>query len=396
MDPVRNPYAPGAGNPPPELAGRQEILDLAQTSILRTEQNRPTQSIILVGLRGVGKTVLLNRIDQLAQENHFQSIYVEAHEGKRLVELMVPGLRTVLYRLSTLEKAKENARRGLRVLKGFLNGLKISVEGVDVGIDPEIGTADSGDLEADLPELMLSVATAAKSAGRPLIILIDELQYLTEKEFSALIMAVHRMNQKQLPVLMVGAGLPQILGLAGSSKSYAERLFKYPAVSALNEEDAIVALVNPARSEGVAFEDDAVRKILEVTQRYPYFLQQWAYEAWNAAQGPRIDAKTVDEATKAAIAELDTSFFKVRFDRCTPSEKLYMRALAELGAGTQRSGDIAEVLGVKSTSVAPTRNALIKKGMIYSPSHGDTTFTVPLFDEYMRRAMPQFNSKAKA
>ncbi len=395
MDPVRNPYAPGAGNPPPELAGRQEILDLARTSILRTEQSRPTQSMILVGLRGVGKTVLLNRIDQIAQENHFHSIYIEAHEGKRLVELVVPGLRSVLYRLSTVEKAKENARRGLRVLKGFLGSLKISVEGVDVGIDPETGTADSGDLEADLPELMLSVGMAAKAAGRPLIILIDELQYLSEKEFSALIMAVHRLNQKQLPVLMVGAGLPQILGLAGSSKSYAERLFKYPSVGALDEEDAIVALVNPARDEGVEFQTEAVQKILKVTQRYPYFLQQWAYEAWNAAPRPSIDGKTVDLANAAAIQELDASFFKVRFDRCTPSEKQYMRALAELGPGTQRSGDIAEVLGVKSTSVAPTRNGLIKKGMIYSPSHGDTTFTVPLFDEYMRRAMPKFQSKAQ-
>lgn len=396
MDPVRNPFAPGAGNPPPELAGRQQILELAKTSILRTEQNRPTQSIILVGLRGVGKTVLLNRVDQMAQENHFHSIFIEAHEGKRLVELLVPGLRTILYRLSTLEKAKESARRGLRVLKSFLSGLKIRIDGVDVGIEPEIGSADSGDLEADLPALMLSVGAAAHAAGRPLIMLIDELQYLSAKEFSALIMAVHRLNQKKLPVLMVGAGLPQILGLAGSSKSYAERLFKYPEVGALDEKDAIVALVNPARQEGVEFTKDAVQIILNVTQRYPYFLQQWAYEAWNAAQRPKIDAKIVDQATIAAINELDSSFFKVRFDRCTPSEKQYMRALAELGAGTQRSGDIAEVLGLKSTSVAPTRNALIKKGMIYSPSHGDTAFTVPLFDEYMRRAIPKFNPKSKS
>lgn len=395
MDPVRNPYAPGAGNPPPELAGRQEILDLARTSILRTEQSRPIQSMILVGLRGVGKTVLLNRVDQMAQENNFHSIFIEAHEGKRLVELVVPGLRTVLYKLSTLEKAKENARRGLRVLKGFLGGLKISIEGVDVGIDPEVGTADSGDLEADLPALMLSVGIAAKSAGRPLIILIDELQYLVEKEFSALIMAVHRLNQKKLPVLLVGAGLPQILGLAGSSKSYAERLFKYPEVGALDEADATVALVNPAREEGVTITDDAVKTILRITQRYPYFLQQWAYESWNAAPWPKIDGKTVEIATQAAIKELDASFFKVRFDRCTPSEKVYMRALAELGPGMQRSGDIAEALGVKSTSVAPTRNALIRKGMIYSPSHGDTAFTVPLFDEYMKRAIPTFKSKSK-
>ena len=394
MDPVRNPYAPGAGNPPPELAGRQEVLDGAKTALLRTAQGRPTQSMILVGLRGVGKTVLLNRIDQMAEENSFSSIFVEAHEGKRLPELIVPGLRSALYRLSMIENAKEAARRGLRVLKSFLGGLKITIEGIDVGIDPEAGAADSGEIEADFPELLLSVGAAAKAAGRPLVILLDELQYLSEKEFSALIMAVHRVNQKQLPVLVVGAGLPQILGLAGSSKSYAERLFRYPSVGALDNDDAVLAVVKPAHDEGVTFTDQAVERILELTQRYPYFLQQWAYEAWNAAPDEKIDIHIVDLATEAAIEELDASFFKVRFDRCTPSERRYMRALAELGSGTQRSGDIAEVLGVKSASVAPTRSALIKKGMIYSPSHGDTAFTVPLFDEYMRRAMPDFRPPA--
>jgi len=390
MDPVRNPYAPGAGNPPPELAGRRDVLEGARIAILRTEQGRPTQSMILVGLRGVGKTVLLNRIEQMAEENNFATVFVEAHEGKSLPELLVPGLRAALYKLSMIESAKEAARRGLRVMKSFLSGLRVSIDGIDVGIDPEAGVADTGDIEADLPEFMLAVGIAAKAAGRPLAILLDELQYLNEKEFGALIMAVHRINQRQLPVLVVGAGLPQILGLAGSSKSYAERLFRYPHVGALDEEDAIIAVVKPARDEGVAFTDEAVKKILEVTQRYPYFLQQWAYEAWNAAPSETIDLQTVEIATKAAIEELDNSFFKVRFDRCTPSEKRYMRALAELGAGKQRSGDIAEVLGVKSTSVAPTRNSLIKKGMIYSPSHGDTSFTVPLFDEFMKRAMPEF------
>lgn len=395
MDPVRNPYAPGAGNPPPELAGRREVLAKARTAILRTAAQRPTQSLILVGLRGVGKTVLLNRIDQIASDNNFHSIFVEAHESKTLPQLLVPGLRTALYKLSTIEKAKEASRVGLRVLKSFLGALKVTYEGWDVGVDPEIGTADSGNLEADLPELMLSVAAAARAAGSPIVILVDELQYLSTDEFSALIMAVHRINQKGLPLLVIGAGLPQILGLAGSSKSYAERLFSYPAVGALDEVDAVAAIVNPAKAEGVAFETGAVRKVLDVTQRYPYFLQQWGYEAWNAADDSRITESIIEQATEAAIAELDKSFFKVRFDRCTPSERQYMRALAELGSGTKRSGDIAEVLGVRSTSVAPTRSSLIRKGMIYSPSHGDTAFTVPLFDEYMRRAIPNFRRKRK-
>jgi hypothetical protein len=396
MDPVRNPFAPGAGTPPPELAGRQDVLDIATTALLRTAQGRSTQSLILVGLRGVGKTVLLNKIEQLAEDNSYLTIFVEAHEGKALPELLLPGLRTLLTKINLLQGAKEQARKALRVLKSFLAGLKISYEGIDIGVEPELGTADSGDLEADLPELMLAVAMAAKSAGKPIIILVDELQYLSEVEFSALIMSVHRINQKNLPLLVVGAGLPQILGLAGNSKSYAERLFRYPPVGPLSEEDARRAIVSPAEDEGAKFTDEAVLLILELTQRYPYFLQQWAYNSWNAANDKVIDRVTVELATDRAIEELDKSFFKVRFDRCTPSERNYMRALAELGGGTKRSGDIAEVLGVKSTSVAPTRSALIKKGMIYSPSHGDTAFTVPLFDQYMKRAMPVFKTKRKA
>ncbi len=344
--------------------------------------------MILVGLRGVGKTVLLNRIQQMAEENGYLTIFLEAHEGKQLPELLLPGLRTALYRLSVTEGAKQKARRGLRVLKSFLSGIKFSMSGVDVGIDPELGTADTGDLEADLPELMLATAEASAAAGKPIAILVDELQYLTTQEFSALIMSVHRINQRNLPLIVIGAGLPQILGLAGASKSYAERLFRYPKVGALERDDAVIAITHPAESEGVKFEDEAVAQILDVTQRYPYFLQQWAYEAWNASPTETIGAEIIETATRAAIEELDQSFFKVRFDRCTPSEKRYMRALSELGSGTQRSGDIADVLKVKSTSVAPTRSALIRKGMIYSPSHGDTAFTVPLFDEYMRRAMP--------
>lgn len=201
-------------------------------------------------------------------------------------------------------------------------------------------------------------------------------------------MSIHRINQRGLPLILIGAGLPQILGLAGNSKSYAERLFRFPEIGALKTEDAIQAIQKPAADEDASFTDEAVQRLLQVTEKYPYFIQQWAYESWNVAEGTPITRDMVDRASEPAIAELDQSFFKVRFDRCTPSERKYMRALAEFGRGKHRSGDIAEKLGVKVTSVAPTRSALIKKGMIYSPSHGDTAFTVPLFDDYMRRAMP--------
>ncbi len=388
MDPTLNPYAPGAGTPPPELAGRADVLRAAEVALARVAQSRPVQSLVLVGLSGVGKTVLLNRIDQLATDQGFISIFLEAHEGKPLPELMVPSLRRAIYQISRAERAQVLANRALRVLRGFISAFKITIDGVEFGVDPEIGVADSGDLEADLPELLQAVAQAGDAAQTPILILIDELQYLNTSEFSALIMGVHRINQKGLPLIVTAAGLPQILGLAGNAKSYAERLFRFPTVGPLETDDAILAIQGPAEKEGVTFDDTAIAHILEQTQRYPYFLQQWAYEAWNEAETAVIDDAVMKRATAAAIGELDQSFFRVRFDRCTPSEKRYMRALAELGAGKQRSGDVADVLGVKSTSVAPTRSSLIRKGMIYSPAHGVTEFTVPLFDQYMRRAMP--------
>jgi hypothetical protein len=394
MDPIRNPYAPGAGTPPPELAGRSDLLMSAETALRRVAAGRPHQSLIMVGLRGVGKTVLLNRIDTIAKNEKFKSLLIEAHEGKRLPELIVPSLRSILYSLSVTENAKEKARFGLRVLKSFASSLKITLGEFDVGlsIEAERGTADSGDIESDLPELFLAVGEAAKAAGIPVAILIDELQYLGEKEFSAIIMSIHKINQKSLPIILIGAGLPQIHALAGNSKSYSERLFRFPEIGALGIEEATQAIQRPATSEGAIFTDGAINKILSVTQRYPYFLQQWAYESWNSSPTEHINQAVVEQASIKAIDELDKSFFKVRFDRCTPAEKRYMRALAEFGSGKHRSGDIAEKLGVKVNTVAPVRSSLIKKGMIYSPSHGDTVFTVPLFDEYMKRAIPIIDS----
>jgi len=395
MDRIRNPYAPGAGSPPPELAGRETLMEEATVILGRTKAGRATQSMILIGLRGVGKTVLLSEIRRIADADGFAVIFIEAHEGKKLAEMIVPPLREMLYSLSTIDKARNLAARGLRVLKSFVSSLSITIEGVTfgLGVDQETGVADSGDIEADLPRLFEVIGEAAFSANRPLLILVDELQYLDTLEFSALIMAMHRVNQRQLPIAMIAAGLPQTLALAGNSKSYAERLFRFLSVGALDEADARKAIVEPARSEEVEFSDEAIQSILDVTQRYPYFLQQWGYDAWNVARDSPISATDIDVATQRAIDELDQSFFKVRFDRCTPSEKRYMQALAALGPGTQRSGEVAEQLGVKVTSLGPVRNSLIRKGMIYSPAHGDTAFTVPLFDEFMKRAMPDTGNR---
>lgn len=390
MDRVRNPFAPGAGNPPPELAGRANLLEEAEIALRRVLLGRSAQSLILVGLRGVGKTVLLVRLKGIAEEHGYRTAFVEAHEGKSLAELLLPSLRNLLFSLSMVESAKEKARRGLRVLRGFLGALKINFGELDleIGLDPERGVADSGDLESDLPNLLYVVAEAAQSAGRSIALLIDELQYFAESEFSALIMSMHKVSQANLPLVMIGAGLPQVLALAGSSKSYAERLFRYPPIGALAMNDAVEAIRVPIEQEGAAITDAAIARIVDVTQRYPYFLQQWGHDAWNISDGPIIQADDIDRATAKAIQTLDQGFFKVRFDRCTPSERRYMRALAELGPGSHRSGDVAQIIGLKTTSVGPTRGNLIKKGMVYAPAHGDTEFTVPLFDEYMRRAMP--------
>jgi hypothetical protein len=388
MEARDNPYVPGAGTPPPELAGRHDVLERAEVALTRIHRRRPSKSLIVVGLRGVGKTVLLVRFQRQAENLGFHAALIEAHEGKRLPELVVPPLRKMLLALSLTAAAGDKGRRALRVLRSFMGSVKISWNDIELGIEPLAGVADNKDLEQDLADLFVAVGEAAAEKQTAVALCIDELQYLNEKEFSALIMATHKVTQMNLPLIVVGAGLPQILGLAGQSKSYAERLFDYPKVGALHPADAKRALTQPALDAGVLYDDDALDRLVTVTRGYPYFLQQWGYEVWNIAARSPITLADVDLATTRAIAALDESFFRVRFERCTPSERRYMRALADLGEGPKRSGDVAERLGVKVTSIGPTRSKLITKGMVYSPQHGETAFTVPLFDEYMLRAMP--------
>ena len=389
MDAVRNPFAPGAGTPPPELAGRSEIISRAETTLARILQAKPSKSFLFVGLRGVGKTVLLNRMQEMSEAQKYKAVFVEATEEKPLPALLYPYLRQLLLSLDRMENLNEQVKRGLRVLRSFANSVKVRYEGIEVGldVDPEIGSADSGDLEADLSELMLAIAYAAASRKVAVALIIDEMQYLTETELSALITSIHRINQKQLPFILIGAGLPQLVGLTGKSKSYAERLFDFSRIGPLTNQDARAALQGPAQREGAEFTAEALSEIIRVTEGYPYFLQEWGYHAWNIAPASPIELETISKSHEAVTARLDESFFRVRFDRLTPSEKDYLRAMAELSS-PRRSGDIASILGVQGTSVAPRRSALIKKGMIYSPAHGDTEFTVPLFDLFMKRIMP--------
>ncbi len=390
MDPAHNPFAPGAGTPPPELAGRDFILDGMQTTLERLRLGRPHRSVILVGLRGVGKTVLLNRIREIAEEKDFRAFLIEAHEEKSLPALLIPPLRKILLTLDAGKNLNEKVKYGLRVLKSFASVFRAKINlndqvDLELGIEPEIGTADSGDLEHDLSELLVAVAEGARDRNTTICLLIDEIQYLKEKELSALIMGLHQVSQRQLPLVLVGAGLPLILGLAGRSKSYAERLFEFPYVGKLDEESAKKALELPAAAQGMYFTPNALALVLEKTQCYPYFLQQWGYEAWNTATQTPISENDIQKATEKAIRQLDQSFFRVRFDRLTKREKDFLFAMMSVGGDQQRSGDIAEQLGVKVQSIGPLRSSLIKKGMIYSPAHGDNAFTVPLFDGFLHR-----------
>jgi len=397
MDPIQNPYAPGAGTPPPELAGRDEFRRQAGIALARIKVGRPAKSVLMVGLRGVGKTVLLDVLRDDAHKAGLLTVRMEAPEDRSLPALLAPQLRQALLQLSRIERARSRAQRALRGLAGFAKALKFTYNDIEVGLDfdPEPGLADNGDLEQDLQALFEVVGEAAQSANTALALFIDELQYVAEPQLAALITALHRSAQQQLPVVLVGAGLPQLPGRLGEAKSYAERLFDITTIGPLSPVDARTAIVNPARQEQVEFTEEALTRIIEVTQGYPYFLQEWGKHAWEAAYRSPISLAEVELASELAISALDESFFRVRFDRLTPSEKKYLRAMAAIGPGPHRSGDVARELQRDVRSVAPTRSLLLRKGMAWSPSHGDIAFTVPLFDEFMRRVMPdeQWNER---
>jgi hypothetical protein len=395
MDPRTNPYAPGAGTPPPELAGRDAAIEQAAVALDRIRAHRAARSLIFYGLRGVGKTVLLNRIRLDAEARGIVGVRIEAPEGRSLPALLAPALRASLMQLDRGEAIKAAGRKALSALGGFVSSLKVKYQDIQLGMDlgARKGLADSGDLDNDLGELLAAVGEAAAEKKTAIVLFIDELQYVVEDQLAALIMALHGASQLQLPVTMVAAGLPQLLGQMGRAKSYAERLFEYVPIDRLDSNAATAALCLPAERAGVDFSPDAIAEILSKTECYPYFLQEWGKHSWNVAERSPIRLGDARLANDRAIAELDASFFHVRFDRLSPSEKNYMRAMAELGPGPHRSGDIADLLGRKVTAVAPIRGKLIWKGMAYGPSHGDTAFTVPLFDEFMKRIMPNFSPR---
>lgn len=390
MNPISNPFAPGAGTPPPELAGRDELRETVRIAIERIRRGNPAKSVLMVGLRGVGKTVLLDRMRDDAEGSGVHTVRIEAPEGRSLPSMLAPQIRQALLRMSQVAQAKELAVRALRGLAGFVKGMKLKFADIEVGLDyaPEPGLADNGDLEHDLQTLLEHVGSAAKAADTALVIFIDELQYVPEVQLAALITAMHRCAQRKAPIMLVGAGLPQLRGQMGNAKSYAERLFDFPEVGPLNRAAAELAIRKPVHDQHADITEDAVSDIVTATRGYPYFLQEWGKHSWDAAAASPIGRDDVEQATALSIAALDESFFRVRFDRLTPSEKKYIRAMAELGPGPHRSGAVAEALNRGVTALAPTRSQLIVKGMVWSPNHGDTAFTVPLFDEFMRRIIP--------
>ena len=394
MDPRQNPYAPGAGAPPPELAGRDALIERAAVALDRIRAGRHDKRLIMVGLRGVGKTVLLNRIQLDAEARGLQGVRLEAPEDRSLPGLLAPAFRAGLLKLDRGKAATAAGKKAMRALAGFIGAMKVRFGDVEVGLDvePERGLADTGDLDVDLTDLLVAIGEAARARATAFAVYVDELQYVEEDELASLITALHRCAQQQLPITLIGAGLPQIVGQTGRAKSYAERLFDFPEIGPLDETAARLALTAPAKKEAVTFQVSALDEILKQTKGYPYFLQEWGKHAWSVAPASPITAAHVRRATEQALADLDASFFRVRFDRLTPAEKNYLRAMAELGPGPHRSGDIAEKLRRKVNSLGPTRSALIAKGMVYSPDHGDTAFTVPLFDQFMKRTMPAFRS----
>ena len=385
MDPVRNPFAPGAGSQPPDLAGRDEIIQDAAIALKRSLIGRHARSQLLLGLRGTGKTVLLNSIETQAEELGYLTSFIEAPEDKSLAELLYPRMQQVLRKLSFIDTAKEHAHRAMKALRSFAGTFKIQVGDFSVSVDPEPGLADSGNLEYDLCDMFMAIGSAAKSAQKGWCLLIDEVQYLKGAELAALIVAIHKINQKQLPVIVFGAGLPQLAGLSGDAKSYAERLFSYPKIGALEGPAARQAIQAPILEEEEEITKAALDKILNITQGYPYFLQEWGFQSWNCAERSPIDESDVRQATEQALTRLDEGFFRVRFDRLTPKEREYVIAMSELGQGPYRSADVAEQLGEPQSKLGPRRAQIIAKGMIYSPQHGDIDFTVPMFDDYLRR-----------
>ncbi len=384
MDPVKNPFTPNAGSRPPELAGRDEQLEQFRVMVARLKDGRTEQSLIAKGLRGVGKTVLLNAFEDQAESQGFLTYYHELTPGSELIEDLVRDAERALARLSLGDRVSQRVRDALGHMK------TIRLTGPDgFGLAVDLRKANEGTITADLTELFLELGASAKEKNRGVVFFLDEIQYVNEIQYRAMISALHRATQKQLPITAAAAGLPQIPRLSGDARSCAERLFAFPTIENLDDEAATIALVEPARQQGVEFDDDAIALALKWTAGYPFYIQQLGKHVWNLASGSPITKQNIEAAMAPAQSALDGSIYEVRIQRATESERKYMRAMAELGAGPYKSGAVARKMGKTSTDLSPTRQQLMNKGLIYATEdYGHVDFTVPRFGEYMRRHMP--------
>jgi hypothetical protein len=388
MDRANNPYTPNAGAPPPYLAGRRAEVEDFRVLLRRLGRGYTEQSVIVTGLRGVGKTVLLGQYQHIADAEGWVAVDAEVSKNTPFAPQMANLARRALLRISPKARWGARASTAAAIVKSF--SLTVQPDGTftaGLDVDPEWGRADTGNLNDDLADVFEALGEASKERGRGVVFLFDEIQFLSKGELEALIGAVHRTVQRQLPITFAGAGLPQLPGLAGEAKSYAERLFKFPVIGELPADAAAEALVEPARAEGVEFAQAAIDRIVSYTEGYPYFLQEFGRAVWIVADGPTITGADAAAALELVEAELDASFFRARVQRSTPEELRYMRAMAELGPDAQKAAEVAEVLGKTSDQVAPMRARLINKGLLYTPRYGYAKFTVPQFDRFMRRYM---------
>lgn len=386
MRPHDNPYTPNAGARPPVLVGRNDQLETFDVLLDRLKRGHTEQSMLITGLRGVGKTVLLTTFEERARSRGWTTVEAEITKNLDFGGRMAQLARRALFQIAPRARWRDRARRAAAVLRSFQ--VTMSPDGsVTGGIDVDAmeGVADAGELSEDLTDLFVALGEAAADHDTGVVFLFDEVQFLRLDGLEALIAALHKTVQRQLPITLVGAGLPQLPRLAGEAKSYAERLFKFPRIGELTPDQAAQALVEPAGKLNVAYENAAVSAIVEYTQGYPYFLQEYGNVVWNLTERPPISSHDVENAQEAVEAKLDSSFFRVRAERTTELELRYMRAMAELGPNPQQAKDVAELLGRTSQQLGPTRSRLIDKGLLYTPGHGLAAFTVPQFDRFMRR-----------
>lgn len=386
MRPHDNPYTPNAGARPPALVGRDRELESFEVLLDRLRRGHTEQSMLITGLRGVGKTVLLTSFEESARERGWTTVEAEITKNTEFGARMGQLARRALLQLAPRERWKERAARAASVLKSFQ--ISVTPDGtLTAGLDVEAaaGLADSGALDDDLTDLLVALGEAAQEQDSGVVFLIDEVHFLATAELEALIAALHKTVQRQLPITLVGAGLPQLPRLAGEAKSYAERLFKFPSIGRLSGAEAEQALVEPAERLEVSYEPQAVAAVIDYTEGYPYFLQEYGNALWNLVAASPISAADVAAARDVVESKLDGSFFRVRAERTTELELRYMRAMAELGGEPQQARDVAALLGRTSQQMGPTRSRLIEKGLLFTPGHGLAAFTVPQFDRFMRR-----------